>query len=140
MAKLNIRMLEMAAAIVAVILLVTGPGRTQEPSAASSAKNFTMVSVLIDDTKFWLPSMIAVEQGDHVKLTLKNMVPGAGNQHGFFLPAYGITEVVTAGTPKTVEFTADKAGIFPYSCQLHPAHIGGQLLVIHKMPAHAAAK
>ena len=32
-------------------------------------------------------------------------------------------------TPNTVEFTADKVGVFPYSCQLHPAHVGGQLVV-----------
>jgi len=140
MAKPNIRTLGMAAAILGIVLLGTGPGRAAEPSAASSVKSFTLVSVMIDETKIWLPSSIMVEKGDHVKLTLKNMVPGAGNQHGFSLPGYGITEIVTAGTPKTVEFTADKPGIFTYFCQLHPAHIGGQLLVIHKMPAHAAAK
>lgn len=141
MAKLKIRNLGLVAAVVGIALLGTGPGWAAEPSAASSVKNFTMVSVSIDETKFWLPSTIIVERGDHVKLTLKNMVPGAGNQHGFSLPGYGITEVVTAGTPKTVEFTADKAGVFPYFCQLHPAHIGGQLLVIHKMPsARSAAK
>jgi len=25
---------------------------------------------------------------------------------------------------------ADKAGIFPIICQLHPAHVGGQLVVL----------
>ena len=34
------------------------------------------------------------------------------------------------GQPKTVEFTADRAGIFPIICQLHPAHVGGQLVVL----------
>jgi nitrosocyanin len=92
-------------------------------------RSFTLVSVEVDDTKFWLPSAIAVEQGDKVKLTLKNQVPGASNQHGFTIPAYNITEVVTRGEPKTVTFVADKAGVFPYSCQLHPAHIGGSLIV-----------
>ncbi len=141
MAKPNIRNLGMVAAILGIVLLGSGPGRTAEPSTASSVKSFTLVSVMIDETKFWLPSSIMVEQGEHVKLTLKNMVPGAGNQHGFSLPGYGISEIVTAGTPKTVEFTADKPGIFPYNCQLHPGHIGGQLLVIHKMPsARSAAK
>ncbi len=134
MAKPKIRNLAVAAAIVGIMLLGAWPGRAADESAAGSVKNFTMVSVSIDDTKFWLPSMIAVEQGDRVKLTLKNMVPGAGNQHGFALPGYGISELVTAGTPKTVEFVANKPGIFNYSCQLHPGHIGGQLIVIHKMP------
>ena len=106
------------------------------PSAAAApapdepgTRSFTLVSVEADGTKFWLPSVIAVEQGDKVKLTLINNVPGASNQHGFTIPAYNITEVVTRGVPKTVTFTADKPGPFPYSCQLHPAHIGGSLIV-----------
>jgi len=92
-------------------------------------RSFTMVSIEADGAKIWLPSVIAVEQGDKVKLTLKNLVPGADNKHGFTIPAYNITEVVTRDEPKTVTFVADKAGVFPYSCQLHPAHIGGSLIV-----------
>jgi nitrosocyanin len=105
------------------------------PSAAAPAmeepgtRSFTLVSIEADGAKIWLPSVIAVEQGDKVKLTLKNLVPGAENQHGFTIPAYNITEVVTRGEPKTVTFVADKPGVYPYSCQLHPAHIGGSLIV-----------
>ncbi|HTY54552.1 MAG TPA: cupredoxin domain-containing protein [Candidatus Binataceae bacterium] len=135
MPKPKTRNLLMVAAIAASLLLGAWPGRTQEQGEAN-VKNFTLVSVMVDETKIWLPSSIIVEQGDHVKLTLKNMIPGAGNQHGFALPGYGITEVITAGTPKTVEFVASKPGVFTYYCQLHPAHIGGQLLVLHKMRSH----
>jgi len=92
-------------------------------------RSFTMVSIEADGAKIWLPSVIAVEQGDKVKLTLKNLVPGADNKHGFTIPAYNVTEVVTRDEPKTITFVADKAGVFPYSCQLHPAHIGGSLIV-----------
>jgi nitrosocyanin len=95
-------------------------------------KSFTLVSIEADGAKIWLPSALAVEQGDKVKLTLKNLVPGAENQHGFTIPAYNITEVVTRGEPKVVTFVADKPGVFQYSCQLHPAHIGGSLIVIPK--------
>ena len=95
----------------------------------STVKKFTIVSVEIDGAKFWLPSTINVNQGDTVILTLKNNIPGASNQHGFAIPAYHIQEVVTRGTDKTVKFVADKAGVFPYFCQLHAAHIGGQLEV-----------
>ncbi len=105
-----------------------------QPSAAGAAAeggtvNFTLVSVLIDDVKFWLPSTIVVNQGDRVKLTLKNQVPGADVTHGFTIPGYNIAEVITRGQPKTITFVADKAGVFPYYCQLHPAHVGGQLIV-----------
>ena len=109
----------------------SGPGLTSPPPAADAPgmRSFTMVSIEADDAKIWLPSVIAVEQGDKVTLTLKNLVPGASNQHGFTIPAYNITEVVTRGEPKTITFVADKAGVFPFSCQLHPAHIGGSLIV-----------
>ena len=105
--------------------LQSPPPSTEEPGTRS----FTLVSIEADGAKIWLPSVIAVEQGDKVKLTLKNLVPGADNKHGFTIPAYNITEVVTRGEPKTVSFVADKAGVFPFSCQLHPAHIGGSLIV-----------
>jgi hypothetical protein len=29
-----------------------------------------------------------------------------------------------------VEFVADKAGLFKMFCQIHPKHIGGQLLIL----------
>jgi len=105
------------------------PSAAAAPAEEPGTRSFTLVSVEVDGTKFWLPSAIAVEQGDKVKLTLINNVPGASNQHGFTIPAYNITEVVTRGVPKTITFTADKPGPFPYSCQLHPAHIGGSLIV-----------
>ncbi|HEY6394425.1 MAG TPA: cupredoxin domain-containing protein [Candidatus Binataceae bacterium] len=111
------------------------------PAASNgTARNFTVVSVMIDDVKFWLPSTIIVNQGDTVKLTLKNQVPGPDTTHGFTIPAYNIVEVVTRGTPKVVTFTADKPGVFPFSCQLHPAHIGGQLVVHPAATGTASAK
>ena len=105
--------------------LQSPPPATEEPGTRS----FTIVSIEANGAKIWLPSVIAVEQGDKVKLTLKNLVPGADNKHGFTIPAYNITEVVTRDEPKTVTFVADKAGVYPFSCQLHPAHIGGSLIV-----------
>jgi len=130
----------MAAIAVVAACMFSGANRIAMAQGAAPAapapaaeepgtKSFTLVSVEVDDTKFWLPSVIAVEQGDKVKLTLKNQVPGASNQHGFTIPAYNIAEVVTRGEPKTITFVADKAGVFQYSCQLHPAHIGGSLIV-----------
>lgn len=97
--------------------------------AAEGPKKFTLASELVGQTKFWLPSTIIVDQGDKVELTLKNEVPGQENQHGFSIPAYGIVTLVTRGEPKKIEFTADKVGVFPYICQVHAAHVGGQLVV-----------
>jgi nitrosocyanin len=135
----SMTMLAAAAALMLPRGFTTAFAAEAPPTAAAApaaeeagVKSFTLVSVEINDTKFWLPGSIVVDQGDKVKLTLKNQVPGASNQHGFTIPAYNITEVVTRGTPKTITFVADKAGMFPFSCQLHPAHVGGQLIVMRK--------
>jgi nitrosocyanin len=144
MIKLALRTFAATLVIGTVAATFSQAARAQEaaPAAASSTttagsseaapgeKKFTMVSEQIGDTKFWLPSTIVVEPGDKVTLTLKNEVPGTAVTHGFELPAYHISEVVTRGEkPKVVHFTADKAGIYPYYCQLHPGHVGGQLVV-----------
>ncbi len=141
MSKAMLKTMATIAAVAALMLpgasrIATAQSAAAAPAAAPApamdepgTRSFTMVSVEVDDAKIWLPSVIAVEQGDKVKLTLKNLVPGATNQHGFTIPAYNITEVVTRGEPKTITFVADKAGVFPFSCQLHPAHIGGSLIV-----------
>jgi nitrosocyanin len=136
-------MLRTMAAIAAVVALML-PGASRIAMAQNAApaaapapameepgtRSFTLVSIEADGAKIWLPSVIAVEQGDKVKLTLKNLVPGAENKHGFTIPAYNIAEVVTRGAePTTVTFVADKPGVFPYFCQLHAAHIGGSLIV-----------
>lgn len=96
-------------------------------------QKFTIVAVQIGTTKFWLPSTIIVHQGEKVVLTLKNDIPGAEDRHGFSIPGYNITDVIKRGEPKTVSFVASRAGTFPYICQLHAAHVGGQLIVEPKM-------
>ncbi len=126
----------LAAAGGVAFVFAASSARAQAPAPAAAApangvRKFTEVAVEIGKTKFWLPSTIVVEQGDKVELDLKNEVPAPpGNQHGFEIPRYNITEIVTAGKPPVkVEFTADKPGVFVFDCQLHPAHIGGQLIV-----------
>jgi nitrosocyanin len=98
--------------------------------ADEPSMSFTVVNVEYEGTKLWLPGTLVVKKGTAVKLKLVNNVPSDPNQHGFAIPAYGVAEVVTRGEPKTVEFTADKAGVFPINCQLHPAHVGGELVVL----------
>ena len=142
MSKMLSRLLTVLSAVAALALLGAARNALAADAAPAAAAapaamepgvvSATLVSVEVNDTKFWLPSSLTVEQGDKVKLTLKNQVPGASNQHGFSIPGYNITEVVTRGTPKTITFVADKVGVFPFSCQLHPAHVGGQLIVTPK--------
>jgi nitrosocyanin len=90
----------------------------------------TLVAVEIEGNKFWLPGTVVAKKGQTVRLTLLNKIPSDPNQHGFAIPAFGVAEVVNRGETKTLTLTADKVGVFPMVCQLHPAHVGGQLVVL----------
>lgn len=79
------------------------------------------------DVKIWEPTSIAAKKGDSVTLQLVNR---HADEHGFEIAAFNVKEVVAGEKTSTVKFTADKAGIFPIKCQLHPAHVVGQLLVL----------
>lgn len=60
------------------------------------------------------PSTITVQQGSTVVLNITaEDVP-----HGFSLPDFGVSETLTPGKTKTVEFVADKAGTFSFSCSV----------------------
>jgi len=105
-------------------------GARAEEKTAGGKVSLTIVNVEYEGTKIWLPSTIVAHKGDRVALKLVNNVPSDPSQHGFAIPDYKIAEIVDRGQPKTVEFTADRVGTVPIICQLHPAHVGGQLLVL----------
>jgi nitrosocyanin len=100
------------------------PARAEAPKEV----RLTLVNVEYEGTKIWLPGTVVVPKGAKVTLKLINNAPSG--QHGFAIPAFNVATVVDKGTPKTVEFVADKVGVFSSLCQLHPAHIGNQILVI----------
>ena len=101
-------------------------------AVGDATHSFTVVNVEYEATKIWVPSTLVVHKGDTVKVKLINNVPTDPNQHGFAIAAFNVAAVVNRGEPKDVEFKADKAGVFPISCQLHPAHVAGQLIVLEK--------
>jgi nitrosocyanin len=115
-------------ALAAVALaLLGGRGRAAAPDAD---RTLTVVNIEYEGTKIWVPATLVVKKGERVRINLVNKVPTEPNQHGFAIAAFGVQAVVTRGEPQTVEFLADRPGIFPITCQLHPAHVGGQLLVL----------
>jgi nitrosocyanin len=107
------------------LILILSPGL----AAADEPKKFTLINVLLNETKIWLPSSIMVQQGDDVELTLINKLD---EPHGFEIKAFGIEQVVQPTSQMTVKFTAAKAGVYSYICQMHPPHLGGQILVLSK--------
>ena len=127
MARLGFRT---AAALAALLTLATIVGARAADKAAGGKVSLTIVNIEYEGTKVWIPATIVAHKGDKVALKLINNVPSDPSQHGFAIPDYKIAEIVDRGQPKTVEFTADRAGTFPIICQLHPAHVAGQLLVL----------
>jgi heme/copper-type cytochrome/quinol oxidase subunit 2 len=117
------------AIVVAVALSVFALLRPVGAAEDTDAKKFTLVNVIFDGTKIWLPSSLIVYRGETVELTLINKLD---EPHGFMMEAFGIEAVVQPKSKTTVQFTPDKAGLHTYICQLHPPHIGGQILVLDK--------
>ena len=97
-------------------------------SAFAEKRQITLVNYETDGVKQWLPGTIIVKKGDDVELTLINNVPSG--EHGFFIPDYGVKKHVKKGVKEVLTFKADKDGLFTMKCDLHPAHVGGQLLVM----------
>jgi len=91
---------------------------------------FTLVNADIQGVRVWLPTPIIVRRGENVRIKLINNLTGENNQDGFAIEDFGVKSLVKLGKPVVVEFVADKAGLFPIHCPLHPSHIGGQLMVI----------
>lgn len=72
----------------------------------------------------WEPGVLVVNKGDFVRLTVTNP---RSNAHIFTLPDFGVATPrleERVGTA-TVEFTADKAGVFQFKCGLPHDHEAG---------------
>ena len=111
--------------VVCLTVVLLGAGA----AAAAEPKKFTVMTVVLDGTKIWLPSSLIVHQGEEVELTLINKLE---DPHGFKVEDVGIEEVVQPKAQLTVTFTAAQPGAHRYICHIHPPHIGGQMLVLSK--------
>jgi nitrosocyanin len=108
------------AIIVASMLLSFG--------ALAAKRQITLVNYETDGVKQWLPGTIIAKKGDDIEITLINNVPSG--IHGFFIPDFGVRKEVKKGAKEVVTFKADKEGLFDMKCHLHPAHVGGQILIM----------
>ena len=106
----------------------------EDPNApihsSESTREFTVVAIEYMGTKVWVPGTLIVKKNDWVKIKLISNIKNDPNTHGFAIDSYHIKTIVARGEPQNIEFKADQAGLFNIYCQLHPAHIGGQLLVL----------
>ncbi len=62
------------------------------------------------------PSAVEVNRGDHVTIYLTNIEQTTDELHGIGINEYNINVVVDPGETKTIEFVADRQGVFPFYC------------------------
>ena len=70
---------------------------------------------------------ITVTEGDKVNIEIGNTTSKA---HGFSIDQFNIHRVVEPVKTQTVSFTPHKTGQFRIYCQLHPAHVPSQIIVV----------
>jgi len=71
------------------------------------------------------PSTVTVNQGDNVELRITSI----DVTHGISIPAFGINATLPPGETVTVQFFAESAGTYPFSCSVycgagHPDMVG----------------
>lgn len=119
-------MLAACGLVVVGALALLGTQRFGANAASPAPNSFTVVNVTASGAKIWLPSTVATRSGQQVSLVLDNKLDEA---HGFAIDDYGIRVVVQPKSKQTVTFTA-KPGVSRFYCHLHPAHVGGQVIVL----------
>lgn len=89
-------------------------------------KEVTLLNVELEGSKIWLPGVLVLKRGEEVKLKLVNKHK---DPHGFAVDELKLQAVVDGAATKEVAVTPARAGTFRLYCHLHPAHIGGQIVV-----------
>lgn len=107
---------------------IVGAGVSRPVRAQEQAPNRREFNIAIRDGRFE-PDRIEVTQDDLVTLT----VTGDNVAHSFVIDEYRIVRRVPAGGRTTFQFRADRAGTFPFYCNItsepgHGTH-RGQLVV-----------
>jgi nitrous-oxide reductase len=62
------------------------------------------------------PNKLEVNVGDKVTIHVTNIEQTTDELHGFGLNEYNINVVIDPGETKTIEFVANKPGVFPFYC------------------------
>lgn len=102
------------------------------PAGAQGERELHAVNINYEGNNVWTPGTYVARKGEKVRFKLFNRVKTDPNVHGFAIDEFAVKVDVYRDKPETVEFVADKAGIFRIWCHLHPAHLAGQLVVLDK--------
>ncbi len=126
-------------ALAAAGLVYAADAAKPAPAAAPAARAdrvFTCIATDHGGVKRWEPATFIAYEGERIQFKLYNRISAKSGvvAHGFAIAAFNVKVEIAADNkdPVLVEFVADKAGLYDINCHLHPAHVGGQLLVVKK--------
>ena len=111
------------------VVVIIGAHLTQV-EAQQATRELTLVNIKHEGSNVWVPGPLVVKKGDRVRIRAINNVKDDPAEHGLAIDEFGVKLVVNRGKPETVEFVADKAGIFRIYCHLHLPHVATQLVVL----------
>jgi nitrous-oxide reductase len=86
----------------------------KDAKVVRNGKNVEVFMVLVRSS--FEPYKIEVNKGDKVTIHMTNIEQTTDELHGLGILEYNINVVVDPGETKTVEFTADKQGVYAYYC------------------------
>ena len=119
------RMKKLGTVLGTFVLAALSPLNYGAQSAQPGVSEFELTAVKYN----FAPDVVKVKKGDLVKL----VITARDREHGFKLAAFHIDQKLPKGEAVTVEFTADRAGIFPFQCSvfcgLGHKRMTGQLIV-----------
>jgi heme/copper-type cytochrome/quinol oxidase subunit 2 len=94
----------------AVLLYCLAPSPSGHQPGGPAGREFVVVARRYD----FAPARIEVQQGDLVKIALRTN----DIAHSLTIDDYRISKRVGPGQPVTFEFRAERAGTFPFYCDL----------------------
>lgn len=109
----------LALAVWAVALCLAGTAHAGAQAPAPGVHEITMTARNFE----FDPSVITVKKGEKVRL----LITSADHDHGIEIKGYDINQVLKNGDITTIEFTADKAGTFPFRCSVPCGHGHGKM-------------
>lgn len=117
---------------VATALGLDGPGSTGASTLAGGVQEARLV---IENTRY-VPDTIALTAGVPVRLTVDRRESGACSDE-LVIPAYGVQQKLRPNGTTVIEFTPERAGRVPFTCQM--GMMSGAFLVTASDEAVAAA-
>lgn len=115
-----------------ILLLAIGATSAAVPVHPMTGGDATTIDVTASKFQFE-PATISVTQGDRVRLRLHS----ADRSHAFAIKAFRVNALIpSGGDTVTVEFVADQAGIFAFTCSEYcgtgHSDMKGKLVVLAK--------